>query len=131
MHLKYLQGLVDKVAQILPLSLRIIHAVSQVQLLLLEDVENGEDLSVGRHESLSDHLTAKNKCLDNLEHRADDLRIARVQGGLDRHDELRNDGQDLRSALIEHVVSALDGKEAVRVLFLACAVEEDGQVVVV
>ena len=54
------------------------------------------------------------------------LRVARVEGRLDRDDQLRDDGQDLGAAVLEHVEDALDGAEAVRLLLLAEAVKKDG-----
>jgi len=50
---------------------------------------------------------------------------------LEGDDELRDDGQDLAAAVLEHVEGALDREEAVRLLLLAQAVAEDGEVVVV
>jgi hypothetical protein len=50
---------------------------------------------------------------------------------LNGDDQLGDDGEDLRAALLEHVKHALDGQEAVGVLLLADTFEEDGQVVVV
>lgn len=42
-----------------------------------------------------------------------------------------DDGEHLGAALLEHVEDALHGEEPVRVLLLADALEEDGQVVMV
>ena len=49
----------------------------------------------------------------------------------DRNDELRDDGQDLGAALLEHVKSALNGEEAVRFVLFADSFEENWEVVVV
>lgn len=50
---------------------------------------------------------------------------------LDRDDQLRNHGEHLGATLLKHVEDALHREEAVGVLLLANALEEDGQVVVV
>lgn len=50
---------------------------------------------------------------------------------LDGDDELRDDGEDLSVACLEHVECALDSEEAVGLLLLTNAFEEDWQVVVV
>jgi len=46
-------------------------------------------------------------------------------------DQLGDNGQDFGTAFLEHVENALDGQEAVGVLFLTNALEENGEVVVV
>lgn len=50
---------------------------------------------------------------------------------LDGDDQLRDDWEHLSAALLEHVEDALDRQESVRVLLLADALKEDGEVVVV
>lgn len=50
---------------------------------------------------------------------------------LDGDDELRNDGEDLGTTLLEHVEDALHCEETVWVLLLTDALEEDGQIMVV
>lgn len=50
---------------------------------------------------------------------------------LNRDDELRNDGENLSTTLLEHVEDTLHGQEAVWVLLLTDALEEDWQVMVV
>ena len=50
---------------------------------------------------------------------------------LDWDDQLGDDGEDLGSALFEHVEGSLDRQETVRVVLLTEAFEEHGQVVVI
>lgn len=100
-------------------------------VLVLEQVKDRQDLSVVRHERLADHLSRHDQLLEHLEHLAHDLVISRVERGLDRDDELRDDGEDLGTALREQIVGALTSEELVRLLLLADAVEEDREVVVV
>ncbi len=45
-----------------------------------EDVENGKDLSVVRHERFSDHVGRDNQMLEYFQCSADDWRVPRVQG---------------------------------------------------
>jgi hypothetical protein len=59
------------------------------------------------------------------------LKLTALELTFNRNDELGDDGENLGSALLEHVKDTLHGQEAVRVLLLADALEEDGQVVVV
>jgi hypothetical protein len=55
-----------------------------------------------------------------------------IQGlTLDRDDQLGDDREHLSSTLLKHVEDTLNREEAVRVLLLADALEEDGQVVMV
>jgi len=55
-----------------------------------------------------------------------------IQGlTLDRDDQLGDDREHLSSTLLKHVEDTLDREEAVGVLLLADALEEDGQVVMV
>lgn len=50
---------------------------------------------------------------------------------LDRDDQLGDDGENLRAALLEHVKDSLYRQESVWVLLLTNAFEENWQVVVV
>ena len=53
-----------------------------------------------------------------------------VEGRLDRDDELRNDWENLLSAVLEHVFNTGSCKEVVRVRSLAKSVKEERQVMV-
>mmetsp|Transcript_72987 Transcript_72987/g.176111 ORF Transcript_72987/g.176111 Transcript_72987/m.176111 type:complete len:245 (-) Transcript_72987:370-1104(-) len=129
--LEELERLRDEVAQRLTLLLRIVDAVAQVEVPVLEDVEHGQDLAVVGHERLADHVARDDHLLQDLEDGADDLGIPCVERRLDRDDQLRDHGQDLGAAVLQHVAHALHREEAVGLLLLPQAVEEDGQVVVV
>ena len=105
--------------------------VADVDVSVLEQVQDGKDLPVVRHQGLAHQLRAHDHLLQQLAHDAHDGEVARVERRLDRDDQLRDDGQDLGAAVLEHVEDALHREEAVRLLLLAQAVEEDRQVVVV
>mmetsp|Transcript_122732 Transcript_122732/g.382099 ORF Transcript_122732/g.382099 Transcript_122732/m.382099 type:complete len:275 (-) Transcript_122732:208-1032(-) len=130
-RLEHFQSLLDEVTEVLALSLGVVHLVTEVLVLRLEYVENWEDLPVVGHQCLANHLATEHESLQDFQHRCHDLRISCVQRCLDRYNELRHHGQDLCTALLQHVVGPLHRKEAVRVLLLAEAVKENGQVVVV
>lgn len=65
------------------------------------------------------------------------MQFAAHEGGccsrltLDGDDELRDDGQDLGAAVLQHVMDSLAGQDLVRMGGLAQAVEEQRQEVVV
>ena len=73
-----LEGLLDKVTQVLALSLRVVDLVSNVLVAVLEEVEYWEDLSVVWHESLTDGLRADNESLQHLESNGNDFWVASV-----------------------------------------------------
>mmetsp|Transcript_113445 Transcript_113445/g.321048 ORF Transcript_113445/g.321048 Transcript_113445/m.321048 type:complete len:205 (-) Transcript_113445:343-957(-) len=131
MHLEELQGLLDELAHAEAFPLAVVDAIADVDLLIFEDVEHRQDLPVVWHQGLADHLTAENQGLQDLEHGRHELAVACVQRRLDRDDELWDDRQNLGAALLQHVVSALDRDEPVRVLLFSEPVKEYRQVVVV
>lgn len=110
--LKELQGVLDEVAQVLLLLLPVVNVVANVLVLRLEDVEDGQQLAVVGHQGLSNQASALqavvglHKALQHLERSDHDLGNARVEGGLDRDNELRNDGQDLGASHVQHVIPA-------------------------
>merc|ERR1719446_1550327 len=124
-ELEGLQGLLDEVAEVHALPLRVVHRVADVQVPHLEDVEDRQDLAVVGHERLADHLARRgvHHELQELEDGRDDLGVAGVEPRLNRDDELWHNREDLRAALVQEVVRALDREEAVRLLLLADAVE--------
>jgi len=128
---EHFERLDDEVTQRLALLLRIINPVAKVLILRLEEIEDRQYLTVVWHKSLTDHLARHDHLLQHLEHGADDLGVARVQGRLDWNNQLRDHGQDLRAAVLQHVVHPLHCKEAVWLLLFAQAVEEDWEVMVV
>lgn len=58
-RLEKLEGLLDQVAQVERLPLRIIYLISQVLVLRFVEVKHGEDLPVVGHESLTDSVRAQ------------------------------------------------------------------------
>ena len=76
MRLKKLERLLDEVAKIRLLALRIVDAVTLVQIFLLEQVHDGQDLAVVRHKSLTNRITANDKCLKDVQSRNDDFMVA-------------------------------------------------------
>eukprot|EP00446_Apocalathium_sp_SHHI-4_P032034 CAMPEP_0177243010 /NCGR_PEP_ID=MMETSP0367-20130122/49112_1 /TAXON_ID=447022 ORGANISM="Scrippsiella hangoei-like, Strain SHHI-4" /NCGR_SAMPLE_ID=MMETSP0367 /ASSEMBLY_ACC=CAM_ASM_000362 /LENGTH=239 /DNA_ID=CAMNT_0018694663 /DNA_START=85 /DNA_END=800 /DNA_ORIENTATION=- len=131
MNFQHLKGLCDNAAKIHVLALVVVDLVTNVEIVVNEDVEHRQELPEVGHQSFADHVTGQHQGLEDLQHGANDHRVPGVQGRLQWDDELRHNRKDLRAALLEHVVDALDGQEAVGLLLLARAVEEDGQVVVV
>ena len=79
MKLEKLKGLRDEVAQVLALTLRVVDLVTLVQVFGLEEVKDGEDLTVVGHESLSDRVTGGDEELEDLQGGADDRVVARVE----------------------------------------------------
>jgi len=143
-RLEHLKRLLDQVAENQALALRVLDLVAQVSIAHLEQVHHGQDLSVVGHESLAYGVGASHEALHNLKGDSDDLVVTCVQSSyskfvtenlnlltLDGNDQLGNHRQHLCAALFQHVKDTLHGQEAVRVLLLANALEEDGQVVVV
>ena len=119
-----------------------------------EEVEDGQDLAVVGHQGLTDGIGASDEGLQDLESDSNDFSITGVEGSynesesnhkncpsnqqegsneltLNRDDKLRNNGENLGTALLEHIEDTLNGQEAVGVDLLTDALKEDGQVVVV
>ena len=85
MGLKHLQCLLDQVAEDKRLSLRVLNSVSNVTVVLLEQVHHGQDLAVVGHESLADSVGARHERLQDLQGDSDDLRVAGVKGSYLNH----------------------------------------------
>ena len=145
-HLEKLERFLNEVAEVLLLALRVVDAVAHVDVLLLEEVHDGEDLTVIGHKGLTDGVAALDEGLKDVERGGDDRGVTRVQSRcdrlkvndffqisltLDRDDQLGNDGEDLGLTVVEKVKNALAREEAVRLLLLTDALHEDGQVVMV
>jgi len=129
--LKDLERLLDEVSNVFPLLLAVVDTISGVQVLVLEDVHDGEDLAVVWDERLAHEVGGDHQVLQDLEGGAQHLVVPHAQRVLDGDDELRDDREDLGAAVLQHVVDALAREELVRVRRLAQAVEEQGEVVVV
>jgi len=131
MKLKQLQSLLNEVSQTLTLSLRVLDLISSIVVPRLEQVEYGKDLSVIWHKGLANELSTDDQLLQYLQHARDDLRVSRVQGSLDRNDQLGDGGKNLLLTVLEQIVAALDGQKVVRFVFLSQSIEEDREVVMV
>ena len=79
MRLEELEGLDNKVAQVLALALGVVDLVALVQVLGLEQVHDRQDLAVVGHEGLTDGVAAKHEALQDVEGDGDHIRVARVQ----------------------------------------------------
>jgi len=124
------QRFLDQIPHVLPSLLTVVDTVAFVNVLVFEDVEDGQDLPVVRHEGLPDAVGGDHEVLEDLERGADTGLLPRVEGVLDGDDQLGDDGQDLVRAVLQHVVDTLAGEELVGVGYFAESVEEEGQVVV-
>jgi len=120
MCLEYFEGLLDQVAKVQSLALRVIDLVSQVHVLGLVEVEHRQDLSVVGYEGFTDGVGAHHQCLEHFQSDLDDLDVAGVQCGyskgltkmvkltFDRDDQLGDDREDFSATLFEHVEGTLD-----------------------
>jgi len=129
--LEEFESSLDEVTQVLGFALGVVDLVSEVHVLGLEEVEDGEDLSVVGYERFSDGVGAEDELLEDLESHLDDFKIAGVKGGLNWDDQLGDDGEDLGATLLEHVEDTLDREESVGVDLLTDTFEEDGEVMMV
>mmetsp|Transcript_16711 Transcript_16711/g.36627 ORF Transcript_16711/g.36627 Transcript_16711/m.36627 type:complete len:216 (+) Transcript_16711:261-908(+) len=131
MNLKDLQRLVNELPEVHSFPLPIVHLVSGILGAALEQVENRKHLPVVRDQGLPNELTGEHKFLEDLQRGSNHLHVARVQSCLDGNDQLRNHWQDLRAALVQHVVRSLHRQEAVRIILFPQAIEKDGQVMMI
>ena len=60
MHLEKFESLYNDISQILALALRVVDLVSLIQVFGLEEVHDGQNLSVVGHESFANSVTARN-----------------------------------------------------------------------
>ena len=79
--LEHFESVLNQVAHVEAFTLGVVNLVAEVVVALLEQVHDGQDLSVVWHESFADGVTAGNERLQNLQGDGDDLGIAGVQGG--------------------------------------------------
>ena len=117
MHLEQLECLLDQVAEVISLTLAVINFIPHVQVFSFKEVHDREDLSVVGHKSFSDGVGAGYEGLQDLKSDCDDFGVTGVQGGLNRNNQLRNNGQNLRATFFEHVEHTLDSEESVWVDF--------------
>ncbi len=62
-NLKHLKSLLNKISQVGCFSLRIVNLVTEVSVTDLEQVENGEDLTIVGYKSLTNGVRARNQSL--------------------------------------------------------------------
>ena len=78
-HLEKFESLHNDISQILALALRVIDLVSLIQVLGLEEVHDGQDLSVVGHESLANSVTALNQSLEDMKSGGNNLGVTSAQ----------------------------------------------------
>ena len=78
--LEELESLDNQVAKVLSLALTVVDSITLVQVLGLEKVHDGENLTVVWHEGLADGVAARDESLEDVEGRRDDFLVARVEG---------------------------------------------------
>jgi len=129
--LKELQGFLNQIAEAFAFALTVLNAISKIVIHIDVDVKDGQDLAVVGDKGLADHVTRFHEVLEDLQGVAHDLLVAGVEGLLDRDDQLRHDGEDLRATLVQEVAGATAGHEFGGVLGFTQTIEENGEVVVV
>ena len=75
------QSLRNQVSQIYPLPLVVLHLVPNVCVVIPENIENWQYLSVIGYQCLSNHLSTQNQLLNNFQHRRYDFNVTSVQRG--------------------------------------------------
>ena len=78
--LEELESLDNQVAKVLTLALTVVDSITLVQVLGLEEVHDGENLTVVWHEGLTDGVAAEDEGLEDVEGCGDNLMITGVQG---------------------------------------------------
>ena len=78
--LEELESLDNQVAKVLSLALTVVDSITLVQVLGLEEVHDGENLTVVWHEGLADGVAAKDKVLQDVEGGGNDGGVTGVQG---------------------------------------------------
>ena len=78
---EHFESVLNQVTHVEALSLGVVDLVAQVGVTLLEQIHDGEDLSVVWHEGFADGVAAGHESLQNLQSDGDDLWVACVKGG--------------------------------------------------
>jgi len=125
-HFEKLQGSLDQVSRVAHFSLAVVNLISDVHVLGLEQVHDGEDLSVIWDQCLTDGIRAGDESLQDLEGDGNDFWVSGVEGSFNWNDKLWNNWEDLGSTLFQHIEHTLDSKESVWVHFLPNSLKEDG-----
>lgn len=100
-------------------------------VIILEDVENGQNLSVVRDESLADHIGRTYQVLKDFQGGAHDFAVSRIQSFLDRDDQLWNNGQGLAGTMLKHIMHSLSGEKFMRVRRFRESLEKQRKIVMV
>ena len=79
-RLEKLESLNDQVAKVLTLALTVVDRITLVQVLGLEEVHDGENLTVVWHEGLADGVAAEDKMLQDVKGGGNDGGVTGVQG---------------------------------------------------
>ena len=74
------EGLLDKVTEVESLALAVIDLVTEVGVVLLEEVHHREDLAVVGDKGLTDGVGAGHEGLQDLEGDSDDFTVTGVEG---------------------------------------------------
>jgi len=130
-HLEQLKGLLDQITQVVSLSLTVVNFVAKVGIFCLEEVHDGENLSVVGHQSLSNGVGAGHECLQDLQGNANNLWVSRVQGSLNWDNKLGDDREHFGATLLEHIEYTLHSQKSVGIHFLSDTLEEYWQVMMV
>ena len=80
MGLEEFESLLDKVAEVESLALAVVDLVTEVGVVLLEEVHHGEDLTVVGDEGLTDGVGAGHEGLQDLEGDSDNFTVTGVEG---------------------------------------------------
>lgn len=105
--------------------------ISEVPLLVLEEVENWQNLLQVGHQSLAHAVSRPHQMLQGSQGGAHHLVVFGVHGIPDGDDELGQDGQDPGASPVQHVTDPVLGEEIEWMLGLGEAVKEQRQVVLV
>lgn len=79
MGLEHFEGLLDEVSKHESLTLGVLNLVAQVAVALLEEIHNGEDLTVVGDEGFADSVTAGHEGLQDLKGNSNNLGVAGVE----------------------------------------------------
>ena len=78
-RLEEFESLDNQVAEVLTLALTVVDSITLVQVLGLEEVHDGENLTVVGHEGLADGVAAEDKLLQDVEGGGNDGGVTGVQ----------------------------------------------------
>ena len=78
-RLEEFESLDNQVTEVLTLALTVVDSITLVQVLGLEEVHDGENLTVVGHEGLADGVAAEDKLLQDVEGGGNDEGVTSVQ----------------------------------------------------